>query len=81
MTLPQWYHTKGDTRVCKLNKYLYGLKYASRKWNEKLCFALFCYAFRQSINDYSFIVKFENDIIIVFLLCVEDIILTSNNNV
>ena len=41
MTLPQGYHTPGDTRVCKLLKSLYGLKQAPRKWNEKLCSSSF----------------------------------------
>ena len=33
MTLPQGYHTEGDTRVCKLLRSLYGLKQSPRKWN------------------------------------------------
>lgn len=43
MTLPQGYHSKGDTRVCKLLKALYGLKQTPRKWNEKLCSFFFSF--------------------------------------
>lgn len=41
MSLPRGYHTKNDTRVCKLVKSLYGLKQAPTMQNEKLCSALF----------------------------------------
>lgn len=45
MVLLPGYHSKDDTRVCKLLKSLYGLKQAPRKWNEKLCAALFSFDF------------------------------------
>ncbi|GKB04325.1 ribonuclease H-like domain-containing protein [Tanacetum coccineum] len=36
MSFPEGYFNKDDKRVCKLNKSLYGLKQALRKWNENL---------------------------------------------
>ena len=79
MTLPQGYHTAGDTRVCKLLKSLYGLKQASRKWNEKLCASLFSFDFHQSINDYSLFVRNKNNTLVFLLVYVDDIILTGNS--
>ncbi|GJX96018.1 ribonuclease H-like domain-containing protein [Tanacetum coccineum] len=40
MSLPSGYFPKDETRVCKLNKSLYGLKQTPRQWNAKLTSAL-----------------------------------------
>ena len=36
MSLPPGYGRKGETRVCRLQKSLYGLEQASRNWYSKL---------------------------------------------
>nr|GEU78504.1 ribonuclease H-like domain-containing protein [Tanacetum cinerariifolium] len=43
MSLPPSYFPKDETRVCKLNKSLYGLKQTLRKWNSKLTSSLIEY--------------------------------------
>nr|GEU91504.1 ribonuclease H-like domain-containing protein [Tanacetum cinerariifolium] len=40
MTLPLGYFLDNETKVCKLNKSLYGLKQSLRQWNAKLTVAL-----------------------------------------
>nr|GEX58636.1 putative reverse transcriptase, RNA-dependent DNA polymerase, Gag-polypeptide of LTR copia-type [Tanacetum cinerariifolium] len=40
MTLPEGYNSESKSKVCKLNKSLYGLKQTLRHWNTKLTIAL-----------------------------------------
>ncbi|KAK1429347.1 hypothetical protein QVD17_11555 [Tagetes erecta] len=81
MTLPEGYFSKEETKVCKLEKSLYGLKQASRQWNEKLTNTLTEIGFKQSKNDYSLFTKTGEDSICVLLVYVDDIILTGNNKI
>ncbi|KAK1430741.1 hypothetical protein QVD17_13699 [Tagetes erecta] len=79
MSLPEGYYDTNETKVCKLTKSLYGLKQASRQWNEKLTSTLSEIGFVQSKSDYSLFIKTNGDIISVLLVYVDDIILTGNN--
>ncbi|KAK1433709.1 hypothetical protein QVD17_10624 [Tagetes erecta] len=81
MTLPEGYYNKNETKVCKLVKSLYGLKQASRQWNEKLTSTLKDIGFEQSKNDYSLFTKNAKDSLCVLLVYVDDIILTGDNHV
>jgi len=65
--------------VCKLNKYLYGLKQASRQWNAKLTSALIQFGFTQSTTDYSLFVQKTRTAFIIILIYVDDIVIAGNN--
>lgn len=65
-------------QVCKLNKSLYGLKQASRQWNQELSRFLISLGYKQSKHDYSLFVKAEGDDFTVALVYVDDILLTGN---
>ncbi|GJT63230.1 ribonuclease H-like domain-containing protein [Tanacetum coccineum] len=79
MTLPPGYFPAKKTKVCKLNKSLYGLKHAPRKWNAKLTAALLENNFMQSKSDYSLFTKSFGDVFIALLVYVDDIIITGNS--
>ncbi|GJR41783.1 ribonuclease H-like domain-containing protein [Tanacetum coccineum] len=67
------------SKVCKLNKSLYGLKQALRQWNAKLTKALVDNGFVQSKFDYSLFTKKYDDVFIALLVYVDDIVITGNN--
>nr|GEX80271.1 ribonuclease H-like domain-containing protein [Tanacetum cinerariifolium] len=75
--LPLGYFPKDETRVCKLNKSLYGLKQALRQWNAKLTSTLIESGFAQSKSDYSLFTKKFGDVFIALLVYVDDIIITA----
>lgn len=80
MSLPQGFHSKGENKVCKLLKSLYGLKQASRQWNIKLTTALIDAGYKQSSHDHSLFTKHCGDDIVVLLIYVDDILLTGSSH-
>ena len=79
MQLPPGFGRKGEHRVCKLHKSLYGLKQASRQWFLKLTTALLADGFRQSWSDYSLFVRGSKGKFLALLVYVDDVILAGNS--
>nr|GEW17066.1 ribonuclease H-like domain-containing protein [Tanacetum cinerariifolium] len=79
MSLPLGFECSEKTKVCKLNKALYGLKKAPRQWNVKLTTVLVEHDFVQSKNDYTFYIKHTDDVFVSLLVYVDDFIITSNS--
>ncbi|PKU85270.1 uncharacterized protein LOC114579062 [Dendrobium catenatum] len=65
--------------VCKLNKSLYGLKQAPRQWFHKLTSLLQQFGFRFSRSDPSLLIFNQDNVHLYFLIYVDDILLTGNN--
>ncbi|GKE31718.1 ribonuclease H-like domain-containing protein, partial [Tanacetum coccineum] len=80
-TLSDGYINEDESKVCKLNKSLYGLKQASRQWNDKLTTTLAEHGFEESKFDYSLYTKHHGDKFVVLLAYVDDIVITGNDDV
>jgi Reverse transcriptase (RNA-dependent DNA polymerase) len=80
MTLfPGYENDSNKDLVCKLNKFIYGLKQFSRVWYGNLSHSLLSHNFVKSSADSSMFVQHSGDIIIIILVYVDDIIITENN--
>ena len=78
MKPPEGYTKALPGQVCKLNKSLYGLKQASRQWNQELSKFLISLGYVQSKHDYSLFVKAKGESYTMALVYVDDILLTGN---
>lgn len=62
--------------VCKLKKFLYGLRQAFRQWHAKLSNALYSRGYVQSLNDYSLFTWGSRESFVILVVYVDDIIIT-----
>ncbi|GKA83150.1 RmlC-like cupins superfamily protein [Tanacetum coccineum] len=79
MKPPDGYSKAMPGQVCKLKKFLYVLKQASRQWNYEFSKFLVHLGFVQSKHDYSMFVKHNGDEFTVALFYVDDVLLTGNS--
>nr|XP_016466549.1 PREDICTED: uncharacterized mitochondrial protein AtMg00810-like [Nicotiana tabacum] len=79
MKLPQGLAVSSLELVCKLNKFLYGLKQASRQWYAKLTEALYSRGYIHSMYDYPLFYKRTSDRVVFVGVYVDDVLLTGND--
>lgn len=81
MTQPPGYVNPDlPNHVCKLHKSLYGLKQASCTWYIALTNFLISLGFQKSLADPSLFIYNHGNLTCYFLVYVDDIVLTGNNN-
>ncbi|GJS73703.1 RmlC-like cupins superfamily protein [Tanacetum coccineum] len=78
MLPPEGYNKAKPGQVCKLLRSLYGLKQASRQWNQELSKFLCSLGFVQSKHDHSLFVKNKDSVFTAALVYVDDILITGN---
>ena len=79
MIIPPGVSHSNPNQVCKLNKSLYGLKQASRKWYEKLTSLLLLNGYKQASSDHSLFLKTTSSSFTILLVYVDDVILDGNS--
>lgn len=79
MAQPKGYERGGKNLVCRLKKSIYGLKQASRAWNQVVNAFFEEHGFSRSNADSCVYVKAEKDMILIIAIYVDDLILASND--
>ncbi|GJW70280.1 retrovirus-related pol polyprotein from transposon RE1 [Tanacetum coccineum] len=78
MVPPEAYTKAAPNQVCKLTRSLYGLKQASRQWNQELTKFLLANGYAQSKYDYSLFVKSNKGQFTAVLVYVDEVLITGN---
>ncbi|KAL0458744.1 UNVERIFIED_CONTAM: Retrovirus-related Pol polyprotein from transposon RE1 [Sesamum latifolium] len=68
-------------KVCKLKRSLYGLKQASRQWNQELTSKLVGYGFVRSPHEHCLFVKHSANGLLVLLVYVDDVLITGPSEI
>ncbi|KAM2549652.1 hypothetical protein TB1_013993 [Malus domestica] len=80
MTQPEGFMSKSEkTKVCKLQRSIYGLKQASRSWNIRFDTEIKTFGFTQNEDDNCVYQKVVGDAVVFLVLYVDDILLFGND--
>lgn len=80
MTLPPAFDKGRSDKVCRLKKYLYGLKQSPRAWFDRFSKVLKSEGYKQGLSDHTIFVKAEGVKKCILIVYVDDIILTGDHD-
>nr|GFA05429.1 putative reverse transcriptase, RNA-dependent DNA polymerase [Tanacetum cinerariifolium] len=66
-------------KVCKLKKYLYGLKQSPKAWFGRFTLAMKKYRYKQSNSDHTLFLRHGGDRVTCLIIYVDDMIITGND--
>ena len=75
---PSFIYDESLSLVCKLHKYLYGLKKSSRAWYDKIGAYFLNNHFKRCISNPNMYAKNFGDNVLIIVLYVDDLIITGN---
>ena len=79
MKQPEGFHIGGPNKVCRLRKWLYGLKQSERQWNKKLHSVLTELGFKRIESDRSVYIYSNGEVRIIVPIYIDDITLASKS--
>jgi hypothetical protein len=68
-----------EHKICKLIKFLYGLKQTPKQWNMKFYYVILEYGFKHNIVAKCIYSKLINDFGVIIYLYVDDMLIISSN--
>ena len=81
MKQPEGFIEKGnESKVCKLNRAVYGLKQSSRAWNHRVDQVLLKLEFKKSVYEPCLYIKRDGNLLTIIALYVDDFLLFSNDS-
>ena len=79
MTQPEGFISRSGSKVCKLQRSIYGLKQASRSWNFRFDETIKEFGFSQNLDEPCVYKKTSGSAIVFLVLYVDDILLIGND--
>ena len=79
MEQPKGFESEEGSKVCKLNRSIYGLKQASRSWNHRFDEAISSYGFIKNVDEPCVYKKVSGSQLTFLVLYVDDILLIGND--
>jgi len=80
MKQPEGFHIGGPNKVCRLCKWLYGLKQSAGQWNKKLHCDLTKLVFKRIESDCSVYIYSNGEVCIIVAIYIDDITLSSKSS-